>query len=140
MTTSQRPGPGAGSASNVRPMAVTATALGPFDSEVTVRRVRYVSQDSGWAVLEATAADGEELVLVGPIGHLEQRERAHVEGQWVDDARFGPQVKVSQATPLAPADAESVAVYLMRVKHVGAKRAARLIDHHGPQGAIEAID
>ena len=112
-------------------MAAADTVMGPFDSEVTVRRTRYVNEDSGWAVVVAAGDDGDELVLVGPLSHLEQRERVHVQGAWVDDIRFGPQVKVTQAVPLAPADAESVAIYLMRIKHVGAKRAAKLLDRYG---------
>jgi exodeoxyribonuclease V alpha subunit len=121
-------------------MAMTDAVIGAFDSEVTVQRIRYVNDDSGWAVLDAETDDGDEIVLVGPLSHLERRERAHVQGEWVDDARYGPQVKVTQAAPLAPVDAESVAVYLMRVKHVGAKRAARLIDRYGAGAVIDAID
>jgi len=111
-----------------------------FDAEVTVQRTRYVSQDSGWAVLDAHADDGEEVVLVGPLGHLEARERARIVGSWVDDPRYGPQVKVTLAAPMAPHDAEAVAAYLKRVKHVGAKRAAALIEHHGATTVLEAID
>jgi exodeoxyribonuclease V alpha subunit len=121
-------------------VAIPEISLGPFDAEVTVRRMRYLSPDSGWAVVDAAAEDGEELVLVGPVGHLEQRERARVVGTWVDDSRYGPQVKVSQAIPLAPADAESVALYLRRVKHVGVKRATKLIERHGVAHVLDVID
>ena len=121
-------------------MTAAETTLGAFDSEVTVRRTRYVSEDTGWAVVEAQDADGDEIVLVGPLSHLEERERAHVLGTWVDDSRYGPQVKVSQATPLVPSDAESVILYLKRVKHVGVKRAARLLDRYGAAGALDAVD
>ena len=75
-----------------------------FAAEVTVLRVRFVSEQTGWAVLDAVATDGEEAVLVGALGHLEARERAHVVGTWVDDSRYGPQVKVTEATPLPPDD------------------------------------
>jgi exodeoxyribonuclease V alpha subunit len=121
-------------------MATADTVMGPFDAEVTVRRTRYANDDTGWAVVDATDGDGDELVLVGPLAHLERRERVHVRGAWVDDVRFGPQVNVALATPLAPVDAESLAIYLMRVKHVGAKRAARLIDRYGTGAVIDAID
>jgi exodeoxyribonuclease V alpha subunit len=121
-------------------MAAADTVMGTFDSEVTVRRTRYANADTGWAVVIAAGDDGDELVLVGPLSHLEQRERVHVQGAWVDDVRFGPQVKVTQAVPLAPADAESVAIYLIRIKHVGAKRAAKLIDRYGTAAVIDAID
>jgi exodeoxyribonuclease V alpha subunit len=110
------------------------------DCQVTVRRIRYVSPDAGWAVIEAAGDHGEELVLVGPLAHLEPRERVQIQGSWVDDSRYGPQLKVTQATPLAPADAESLVLYLKRTKHVGVKRAARLVDHFGQANVLEAID
>ena len=82
--------------------------MSAFDSEVTVRRIRYASPETGWAVLEAAAADGLPVVLVGPLVHLEERDRARIVGTWVDDSRYGLQVKVSEAHPLPPVDAETV--------------------------------
>src|SRR3954462_14806552 len=72
-----------------------------FEDEVVVRRLRWTSEDSGFAVIDAER-DGDEIVLVGPIGHLEERERARIRGVWQDDRRFGMQVKVATAEPLAP--------------------------------------
>ena len=115
-------------------------ALVDFNSQVTVRRRRYASEESGWAVIEAAGDDGDAIVLVGPLIHLEERERAHVVGKWVDDSRYGMQVKVSEATPLPPTDLESVASYLRRVKHVGAKRAQKLIDRYGIERVLDAVD
>ena len=74
-----------------------------FDAEITVRRTRFVKESTGWAVVDAVEADGKPIVLVGPLIHLEERERAHIVGTWVDDSRFGPQVKVSPLPPVAPA-------------------------------------
>ncbi len=111
-----------------------------FDAEVTVRRRRYASDTSGWAVLDAASQDGEAVVLVGPLIHLEEQERAHVVGTWVDDSRYGLQVKVTEARPLPPTDVETLTAYLCRVRHIGAKRAASLIDRHGAGGVLDAID
>ncbi len=115
-------------------------AVVSFDSQVTIRRRRYASEESGWAVIEAAEDDGAPVVLVGPLIHLEERERAHIVGTWVDDSRYGRQVKVSEARPLPPTDVESVTVYLCRVKHVGAKRATRLIERYGAAQVLDAID
>src|ERR1700680_1326069 len=90
-----------------------------FDAEVIVRRTRYASDETGWAVVEAADADGEQVVLVGPLVHLEERDRAHIVGTWVDDSRYGLQVKVAQARPLPPTDVDSVVAYLRRVKARG---------------------
>ncbi|HSO98019.1 MAG TPA: AAA family ATPase, partial [Solirubrobacteraceae bacterium] len=110
-----------------------------FDGEVTVRRARYASEQTGFAVLDADSA-GDVIVLVGPLIHLEERDRAHVRGRWVEDSRYGPQVKVTEAMPLPPADAEAVLSYLRRVRHVGPQRAARLLERHGVTEVLDVID
>jgi exodeoxyribonuclease V alpha subunit len=110
-----------------------------FDAEVTIRRRRFASADSGFAVLDADA-DGEPVVLVGPLVHLEERERARVVGTLILDSRYGEQVKVTEATPLPPADDESLRSYLRRVRHVGPKRADRLIAHYGADSVLAAVD
>ena len=113
-----------------------------FEAEVTVRRTRFASEETGWAVVEAAGEDGTPVVLVGPLVHLEDHERARVVGTWVKDSRYGPQVKVTEATPLAPTDADGpVAIaYLVRVKHVGVKRATRLVETYGAGAVFDVID
>lgn len=110
----------------------------PFAAEVTVRGQRFANEDSGFAVLDADA-DGRHVVLVGPLAHLEARERASVTGSWVRDPRYGPQVRVREAHPLAPTDEAALVAYLRRVKHVGPRRAAALFAAHG-EGVLSAID
>src|SRR3954453_12438815 len=109
-----------------------------FEDEVVVRRLRWTSEDSGFAVIDAER-DGDEIVLVGPVGHLEERERARIAGVWQDDRRFGMQVKVAVAEPLPPTGEAALLTYLRRVRHVGMTRAARLLDRYG-DGVLEAID
>jgi len=113
-----------------------------FDSVLAVRHIRYSSPETGWSVVEAVGEDGEAVVLVGALGHLEERERARVIGSWVQDSRYGMQVKVTEAQPLPPtdADADAVIAYLHKVKHIGAKRAAMLVDRFSPAGVFDAID
>ena len=98
-----------------------------FEGEVAIRRKRYASEESGFAVVDAER-DGDELVLVGPIAHLEERERVRIAGTWQDDRRFGMQVKVATAEPLPPSGDAALTAYLKRVKHVGA----------GPRGPAAA--
>ncbi len=111
-----------------------------FDDEVTVRYVRYANEQTGWAVLDAAAHDGSPVALVGPLVHLEQGERAQIIGDWVNDSRYGPQVKVSEARPLPPQDPQVLVGYLRRIKHVGAKRAADLLARFGSEQVLDLID
>jgi exodeoxyribonuclease V alpha subunit len=110
----------------------------PFEDEVLVRRRRWASDETGFAVVDADR-DGDEVVLVGTIAHLEERERVRVAGVWHDDRRFGMQVKVAIAEPVAPSGDAALTAYLRRVKHVGGARAARLLERHGER-VLEAID
>jgi len=118
---------------------VEGTPGSRFQDEVVVERVRFVSAETGFAVVE-TERDGDEVILVGPLGHLERGERVAVTGVWQDDRRFGMQVKADRAEPLAPAGTRGVMAYLERVKHVGPGRAAKLIARYGEAGVLEAID
>jgi exodeoxyribonuclease V alpha subunit len=111
-----------------------------FDDEVTVRYVRYANEQSGWAVLDAAAPDGSPVALVGPLVHLEEGERVHVVGDWVDDSRYGRQVKVSQARPLPPQDPAALTGYLRRIKWIGAGRAEQLVARFGPEQVLDVID
>jgi exodeoxyribonuclease V alpha subunit len=89
-------------------------------------------------VIDADRGD-DEIVLVGVLAHLEERERVRIRGVWHDDRRFGLQVKVTVAEPLAPSGDAALTAYLKRVKHIGASRAERLLQRHG-EGVLEAID
>ena len=51
----------------VRTAANVPGEVEPFDAEVVVRRTRYASEETGWAVIDAADADGEPVVLVGPL-------------------------------------------------------------------------
>ena len=109
-----------------------------FEDEVVIRRRLWASDESGFAVIDADR-HGDEVVLVGTIAHLEERERVRIVGVWQDDRRFGMQVKVATAEPLAPSGDDALVAYLVRVKHIGSRRAGRLLARHG-DAVLEAID
>ena len=110
----------------------------PFEDEVLIRRRRWASDETGFAILDADR-DGDEITLVGTIAHLEERERVRISGQWQDDKRYGLQVKVATAEPLAPTGDAALLVYLKRVRHVGGTRAQRLLDLYG-EDVLDVID
>jgi exodeoxyribonuclease V alpha subunit len=110
----------------------------PFAAEVVIRIERFANPDTGWAVLDADH-DGELVVLVGPLAHLEVRERVRVQGTWQHDKRFGPQVRVATAEPVAPSGDAALLAYLRRVRHVGKARAEQLLRRHGDD-VLAAVD
>ena len=94
-----------------------------FEDEVVIRRLRFSAEDTGFAVVDADR-QGDDVVLVGTLAHLEERERVRIEGTWSDDKRFGLQVKVRVAESMPPSGDEALIAYLRRVKHIGIGRAA----------------
>jgi exodeoxyribonuclease V alpha subunit len=109
-----------------------------FEDEVLIRRCRWSSDETGFAIVDADR-DGDEITLVGTIAHLEERERVRISGEWQDDKRYGLQVKVATAEPLAPTGEAALLVYLKRVRHVGGRRAERLLELYGDD-VLEVID
>ena len=105
---------------------------------MAIRRRRFANDQTGFAVIDAER-DGGEIVLVGVLSHLEERERVRIRGVWQEDKRFGLQVKVSLAEPVAPTGDVALRAYLKRVKHIGATRADKLLARYG-DGVLEAID
>src|SRR4051794_26425683 len=109
-----------------------------FTDEVVIRRLRFAAEDTGFAVVDAERS-GDDVVLVGTLAHLEERERVRIEGVWADDKRFGLQVKVRVAESMPPSGDEALIAYLRRVKHIGIGRAARLLERYGDD-VLFAID
>ena len=109
-----------------------------FEGEVLIQRRRWANDETGFAVVDADCG-GDQVVLIGTIAHLEERERVRIAGVWQDDRRFGMQVKVATAEPLGPSGDAALTAYLKRVKHVGGGRAGRLLERYGDT-VLEAID
>src|SRR5215218_8713037 len=110
----------------------------PFAAEVLIRIERFANPQTGFAVLDADH-EGRLVVLVGPIAHLEVGERVRIEGTWRHDKRFGPQVRVASAEPVAPSGHAALGAYLRRVRHVGKARAEQLLRAHG-EDVLAAVD
>ena len=110
-----------------------------FEDDVVVRRVRFAAPDGAFAVVEVDR-DGDDIVLIGPLAHVERGERLRVAGTWQDDRRFGMQVRADAAESVSPTGTRAVMAYLERVKHVGPGRAAKLLERFGVDGVLEGVD
>jgi exodeoxyribonuclease V alpha subunit len=122
----------------VQSMSTSSPTGAPFSGEILVRNRRFANAETGFAVLDCTSGD-DRLTLVGLIAHLEEDERAEVAGRWARDPRYGPQVRVDSALPLPPSGRDAVLDYLRRVKHIGDRRAQRLVALHDT-AVLDVID
>ncbi|HEV2998101.1 MAG TPA: helix-hairpin-helix domain-containing protein, partial [Solirubrobacteraceae bacterium] len=101
--------------------------------EVEVRAVRYSSPEGDFAVLDAVASDGTELVLTGALGHLHEGASVGVSGAWREHPRHGRQFHALLAEEREPVSDRALLGYLTQIKHVGPRGAEFLLGRHGPQ-------
>lgn len=99
-----------------------------------IDRVVFRSGDSDFAVAVLTPESGAKPVrLAGDLGNIEAGETVAVIGRMVDDARFGPQIKVDAIAPQLPHTQAGICRFLSsgKIEGIGPKLAQRLVDHFG---------
>jgi exodeoxyribonuclease V alpha subunit len=113
-------------------------AAGELVAEVV--GVRWSLPDGDFAVLDAVSDDGEPVVLVGALGHVNEGESVAVGGGWRCHPRHGWQFAVTRARILEPVSDRAVAAYLVSIKHIGPHAAAALLERFGAGDVLAAID
>ncbi len=102
--------------------------------------VRWSVPDGDFAVIDAVCDDGEDAVLVGPLGHVREGESIVVGGAWKRHAKHGWQFQANRVRVQEPVGDHAVRAYLESVKHVGPLGAARLVKRFGAGEVLAAID
>jgi exodeoxyribonuclease V alpha subunit len=102
--------------------------------EGTVERVVYRGE-GGFAVARLDVP-GKRLpvTVAGPLPGVVEGEPVKVEGDWVDDPKYGRQVKVSSCERAAPAGAQAAERFLGSglIKGVRARTAQKIVSTLGP--------
>ena len=117
----------------------------PFDPEqralsVEVAAVRWRAPDGAFAVLAGVSEEGEEVVLVGALDHVHEGESVAVQGGWQRHPRHGWRFVAERARVEEPASESALLAYLSSVKHVGPRGAQWLLERHGPEQVLAAVD
>ncbi len=107
---------------------------------VEVTAVRFRLDGGDFAVLAGVSDEGDEVVLTGPLAHVNTGESVDVSGDWRRHPRHGQQFAVEQVRLAAPTSEAALLGYLSSIKHVGARGAAWLIANHGAEHVLEAVD
>ena len=101
-----------------------------------IARIVFTNRTNGYTVAHFVPDDSEEkLVVVGNMPAVIEGDLVAIKGQWVQDPRFGPQVKVEYVEPVLPTSVVGVERYLSSgiIHGVGKVTAQRLVAHFGEE-------
>ena len=99
-----------------------------------INRVLFQDFDSGWSVIAAKAMDVQiGMTLRGELSGLNEGEEIDVEGEWVQDAKYGTQFDIKSFKVTTPASTEGIERYLGSgiFKGIGKKRARMIVNKFG---------
>jgi exodeoxyribonuclease V alpha subunit len=100
----------------------------------TVDKVVYRGEN-GFAVARVATGAGAPITAAGRLDDVVEGETVKLEGEWVQDPRFGRQLKVVSCTKSIPTGAEAAERFLASglVKGVRARTAKKIVDALGAE-------
>jgi exodeoxyribonuclease V alpha subunit len=110
--------------------------------EGVVERIVYESADTNFMVGRMQSPDSAALLtFVGTIMAVSPGETLRLQGRWIEDKRFGRQLKVEQCQTILPSTVEGIEKYLGSglVSGIGPKFAKRLVSAFGIE-TLRVID
>lgn len=107
----------------------------------TLARVVYRHPDSGFTVARIHTTDGGEATVVGELWGIPEGTPLRVRGQWVDDRRFGRQLKVAGYQVRSPETLVGIEKFLGGgiIPGIGPELARRMVAHFGPR-TLEVVE
>lgn len=109
--------------------------------EGTVERIVYENEETGFFVGRLLVPGAGPVSFVGNLMAVCEGETIRVEGRWVDDKRFGRQVRVSAYETVMPNTTEGIERYLGSglIEGIGPVYARRLVETFGVE-TLRIID
>ena len=99
-----------------------------------LERIVYESADTGYTVGRLSARDHAELVtVVGNLASINPGESLLLQGQWVDNPRYGRQFQIEKYETILPANVVGLRKYLGSglIKGIGPKMAGLIVRKFG---------
>jgi exodeoxyribonuclease V alpha subunit len=115
------------------PSLLQRGATGEVTVRGAVRTVTFRSDDLSFSVVRMVCVDGDEVVVVGPLGSLAQGECVRVTGRWEDHPSHGRRLRAQSVVPELPDTPGGIERLLGSgfVPDVGATLARRIVERFG---------
>ncbi len=107
-----------------------------------LERVVFANEENAWSVVRLTVpGEREPVTAVGNLLGVQPGENLRLEGQWVNDPKFGRQFKVAAYATVAPSTPQGIERYLGSgmVPGIGKEMAKRLVAAFG-LATLEVIE
>jgi exodeoxyribonuclease V alpha subunit len=107
----------------------------------TLARIVYRHPDSGFTVARVHTTDGGEATAVGELFGIPEGTPLRLRGQWVDDRRFGRQLKVAGYQVRSPETLTGIEKFLGGgiIPGIGPELARRMVAHFGAK-TLEIVE
>jgi len=116
-------------------LTVTLLATGVYDG------ARFKNEENGFAIWAARKDDGEQVTLVGTLGHCAAGERLECSGAYEKHGRYGYQFAVRDFRSTLPTDADGMKRWIEnKVKGIGPTWAQAIVDHFGADQVYAQLD
>ena len=102
--------------------------------EGTVERIVYENEENGFFVARLKQEGvGEVTTFVGNLMAISPGETVRLRGQWIDDKKFGRQLRVESFETILPSSVKGIEKYLGSglIDGIGPTYAKRLVDAFG---------
>lgn len=114
----------------------------PVHLEGTVKRIVFESAETGFMVARLEVEDQVDLVtFVGNLLAVSEGEMVRLTGQWVEDKKFGRQLRVETFESIVPSTVAGIENYLASglIEGIGPTYAKRLVEAFGTD-TLRVID
>lgn len=114
------------------PMAPTPAATSTLEG--VVERIVFANEENAWSVVRLTVPGQRETVTaVGNLLGIQPGESLRLTGSWIQDPKYGRQLRVSSYTTVAPATVAGIEKYLGSglIRGIGKGLASRLVQSFG---------
>lgn len=103
--------------------------------EGCLAHIVFRSPDSGFTIARLEPEDGPAVTIKGLLPGVERGEHVRVLGTWVEDPRYGRQLRVESFLPIIPSTASGLEKLLSssRMAGIGPVFARRLVGHFGEE-------
>jgi exodeoxyribonuclease V alpha subunit len=114
----------------------------PVMLEGVVKRIVFESPESGFLVGRLdVASEPEPVTFVGNLLAVSEGETVRLTGRWINDKKFGPQLKVEKFESVVPSTIGGIEKYLASglIEGIGPTYARRLVEAFGVE-TLRIID